>query len=89
MWRWNRVTSTSIVASHADVLRGCSRVPATRDEPLRTSAWEATSIPDTVEALVTDTLVSGQLYVRPPPQNLVLTSTETMYFYIPLSGQFP
>ena len=34
------------VASHADVLRGSSRVPAARtgmrDEPLRTSAWEAT-----------------------------------------------
>ena len=36
-----------ILASHADVLRGSSRVPApisragTRDEPLRTSAWEA------------------------------------------------
>ena len=33
------------VASRADVLRGSSRVPApragTRDEPLRTSAWEA------------------------------------------------
>ena len=34
------------VASHADVLRGSSRVPAprgagTRDEPLRMSAWEA------------------------------------------------
>ena len=33
------------VASHADVLRGSSRVPAPRtgmrDEPLRTSAWEA------------------------------------------------
>ena len=33
------------VASHADVLRGSSHVPApqtgTRDEPLRTSAWEA------------------------------------------------
>ena len=35
-----------IVASHADVVRGSSRVPAplTRDEPLRTSAWEATFI---------------------------------------------
>ena len=33
------------IASHADVLRGSSRVPAkvTRDEPLRTSAWEAMS----------------------------------------------
>ena len=34
------------VASHADVLRGSSRVPAARtgmrDEPLRTSAGEAT-----------------------------------------------
>ena len=30
------------IASHADVLRGSSRVPAgMRDEPLRTSAWEA------------------------------------------------
>ena len=35
------------VASHGDVLRGSSRVPAslsgpgTRDEPLRTSAWDA------------------------------------------------
>ena len=33
------------VASHADVLGGSSSVPAprtgTRDEPLRTSAWEA------------------------------------------------
>ena len=43
----------TIVASHADVLRGSSRVPAprnqvscegTRDEPLRTSAWEAITI---------------------------------------------
>ena len=36
-----------ILASHADVLRGSSCVPApisragTRDEPLRTSVWEA------------------------------------------------
>ena len=30
-----------IVTSHADVLRGSSRVP---DEPLRTSAWEPTII---------------------------------------------
>ena len=31
------------VVFHADVLRGSSRLPAprTRDEPLRTSAWEA------------------------------------------------
>lgn len=32
---------TSGVASHADVLRGSSRVPGTRDEPLRTSARKA------------------------------------------------
>ena len=37
--------SVLIVASHADVLRGSSCVPAgTRDEPLRTSAWGATLI---------------------------------------------
>ena len=32
------------VASHADVLKGSSRVSraGTRDEPLTTSAWEAT-----------------------------------------------
>ena len=30
------------VDSHADVLMGSSRVAETRDEPLRTSAWEAT-----------------------------------------------
>ena len=30
------------LASHADVLRGSSRVPAgTRNEPLRSSTWEA------------------------------------------------
>ena len=31
------------LASQADVLSGLSRIPApeTRDEPLRTSAWEA------------------------------------------------
>ena len=39
------------LASYADVLRGSSRVPAprgagTRDEPLRTSAWEAMNHPN-------------------------------------------
>ena len=34
--------SLRYVASHSNVLRGSSRVPAgTRDEPLRKSAWEA------------------------------------------------
>ena len=36
------------VAFHADVLRGSSRVAGTREEPLRTSAWEAT-----IDVLVT------------------------------------
>ena len=37
--------SVLIVASHVDVLRGSSHVPAgTRDEPLRMSALEATVI---------------------------------------------
>ena len=38
--------SQSPLASHSDVFRGSSRVPSgvgTRDEPLRTSAWEAKS----------------------------------------------
>ena len=35
---------TSGVASHADVLRGSSRVPGTRDEPLRTSARKARTV---------------------------------------------
>ena len=32
----------TVLAFRADVLRGSSRVPGTREEPLRTSAWEAT-----------------------------------------------
>ena len=36
------------VAFHADVLRGSSRVAGTREEPLRTSVWEAT-----IDVLVT------------------------------------
>ena len=35
---------TSGVASHADVLRGSSRVPGTRDEPLGTSARKARTV---------------------------------------------
>ena len=42
-----------LLASHADVLRGSSRVPAprgagTRDEPIRTSAWEARFLPNSL-----------------------------------------
>ena len=36
---------TLSLASHADVLRGSSRVLAPLDEPLRTFAWEATLSP--------------------------------------------
>ena len=43
--RWRSLLQTKmaviLLASYADVLRGSSRVPA-HDEPLRTSAWEAT-----------------------------------------------
>ena len=42
------LTRVSVKRSHADNLRGSSRVAATRDEPLRTSAWEAT-----IDVLVT------------------------------------
>ena len=43
-------TLTEALASHADVHKGSSRVPAprgagTRDEPLTTSTWEATEAP--------------------------------------------
>ena len=37
-----RISRNSPSAFRADVLRGSSRVPGTREEPLRTSAWEAT-----------------------------------------------
>ena len=48
------------LASDADVLRGLSRIPAplgagTRDEPQRTSAWEAT----VKEAYVESVLIVG------------------------------
>ena len=46
----NRASTVSVidVASHADVLRGSSRVAGTREGPLRTSALEAT-----IDVLVT------------------------------------
>ena len=36
-----------------------------------------------------DTLVGGQLYLRPYSQNHVSISIQTLCFYIPVSGQFP
>ena len=44
----------------------------------------------TVEAPTTHTLVSEQLYLRSPHQNFVFLNshTWTLYFYIPVSGQF-
>ena len=41
---------------------------------------------NTVEALWTDTLVSGQLYLRPPWQNPVWTLIQTLYLHILISG---
>ena len=38
------------------------------------------------EALLTDTLGSGQLYLRPPPQNPVSTPIQTRNFTFPVSG---
>ena len=40
--------ATKLVASHADVLRGLSRVrgAGTRNEPLKTFAWEVTKLVD-------------------------------------------
>ena len=36
-----------------------------------------------MEALLTDTLVKGKFYLRPPSQNVVF---KTLYFYIPVNG---
>ena len=43
MLKYNRLF---VASHHADVLKGSSRVrgAGTRDEPLRTSAWEATLV---------------------------------------------
>ena len=63
-----------MTASHADVLRGSSRVPAprTRDEPLRTSAWEANHMRDYMDRRVT-----SPTWGPPPPckQALIIPST--------------
>ena len=46
LWRQVLTESVDLIASHADVLRVSSRVrhAGTRDEPLRTSAWEAIDV---------------------------------------------
>ena len=67
-----RIRSVSFIASHADVLRGSSRVPAsrtsadvrgagTRDEALRTSAWEAISFTNFVSLLLNYFRSTGKL----------------------------
>ena len=59
------VTAGHQIASHADVSRASSRVPApltgagTRDEPLRTSAWEAShETPSSMSRLSRDNLIT-------------------------------
>ena len=44
------------------------------------------SLSITVEALLTDTLVSGQLYLRPPSQKPAWAPTKTLYLHILVSG---
>ena len=41
---------------------------------------------NTVEALLTDTLLSGQLFLQPPSQNPISTQIQTLYLHIPISG---
>ena len=41
---------------------------------------------NTVEALLTNTVVSGQFYLQPPLQSCVSTPIKTLYFDIPISG---
>ena len=43
---------------------------------------------DTVEALLTETLVGGQLYSWPPSQNPLSTPLQTFFFYIRTRGQY-
>ena len=41
----------------------------------------------TINSLLTDTLVSGQLYLRMPFQTVsVLSSSQTLYLHIPVNG---
>ena len=40
----------------------------------------------TVNCPLTDTLVSGQLYLRTPFQIPILPPSQTMYLHIPISG---
>ena len=54
------------------------------------SGFDLICITYTVEAVLTDTLVSGKPYLRPPSQNAPFFSTPIqtlVYFYIPVSGQ--
>ena len=55
---------SGVIASHANVLRGSSRVPTPRtflgeerlrDEPVRTSAWEASGVTQTYQTLASET----------------------------------
>ena len=76
-------SSFLLLAFRADVLRGSSSVPGTREEPLRTSAWEAT--PEVIAKVdsVQSPLQSGEYcnYTNTYPDSsqpskwLVLTST--------------
>ena len=54
-----------------------------RGEPINLN-WKNN---DTVEALLTNTVVSGQFYLQLPLQNCVSTPIKTLYFNIPISGQ--
>ena len=42
---------------------------------------------NTVKSPLTDTPVSGQLYLRAPSQIPVLPPSQTLYLHIPLNGQ--
>ena len=44
---------------------------------------------DTFNSPLTDTLVSGQLYLRMPFQISVLPPSQTLYLRIPVSGHSP
>ena len=50
------------------------------------SETQAYSKDNTVKSPLTDTLVSGQLYLRTPFQPPLLTPSQTLHLHIPVSG---
>lgn len=93
---------TSGVASNADVLRGSSRVPGTRDEPLGTSARKARTVSGNSYVAITRAKLvfllaslkltsvgrSKKLDVR-PAANMVVKVPSLFFFFLLLLSVWP